>query len=474
MHGERTKYQLTAVAGTNVFVAWLNATGDGGAAFCPCSTLDRICLNCNRMEPTNCECPCECPLNVHYAEDDANNNNDMDDNVAHLKRTIAKNDAALANNAALDANLLPEMTLRHHADICSPTPSAAAAFGDAARTPHLDTWALTADADLQQCVDRNCEQYAVQLDCLGVQGCEWCQVDVDAETYFAVPFCTQSSACYTGVLGAESPYGNDVDLGSAMADAMTPAMGYSVVGPVIGALIALGVVIGVAMFCYRQTYDGHTDALYNSAQETSPFGMPLQRFDFDDNGGRPPDGGGGGGDGNGGPGGDGSGPGAGGAGDGDLGGTGADKQVAMISPYRVLAGTYRAPTTHTESDHGYSTMTPREDSEHQCFALAEPLLRGNVPNGAGSGRRPGRASSSVSDAGSLDTSVSSPANHNQCYDKSNSSSNSSSAAASGFSPRIDTKAIDPSVTQLMSGGGGGRSPHHVQAKVTVHRPMEMF
>ena len=60
-HGERTKYQITAVPGTNVFVALLNATCDGGA-FCPCSTVYRICLNCNRMEQTNFECPCECPL----------------------------------------------------------------------------------------------------------------------------------------------------------------------------------------------------------------------------------------------------------------------------------------------------------------------------------------------------------------------------------------------------------------------------
>lgn len=45
-------------------------------------------------------------------------------------------------------------------------------------------------------------------------GCEWCQVDVDAETYFALPFCTQQSSCYNGVLGAITPYGY-VDLGMA-------------------------------------------------------------------------------------------------------------------------------------------------------------------------------------------------------------------------------------------------------------------
>lgn len=26
--------------------------------------IDRHCLNCDRMEQTACECPCECPMNV--------------------------------------------------------------------------------------------------------------------------------------------------------------------------------------------------------------------------------------------------------------------------------------------------------------------------------------------------------------------------------------------------------------------------
>lgn len=35
---------------------------------------------------------------------------------------------------------------------------------------------------------------------------------MDAETYFALPFCTQQASCFNGVLGAITPYGN-VDLG---------------------------------------------------------------------------------------------------------------------------------------------------------------------------------------------------------------------------------------------------------------------
>ena len=28
--------------------------------------VDRLCLNCHRMEQTECECPCECPLELDF------------------------------------------------------------------------------------------------------------------------------------------------------------------------------------------------------------------------------------------------------------------------------------------------------------------------------------------------------------------------------------------------------------------------
>lgn len=59
--GERTKYHITSISGTNLFIGIVNSSYEDGA-FCPCSRVDRLCLNCNRMEQTDCECPCECPL----------------------------------------------------------------------------------------------------------------------------------------------------------------------------------------------------------------------------------------------------------------------------------------------------------------------------------------------------------------------------------------------------------------------------
>ena len=53
-------------------------------------------------------------------------------------------------------------------------------------------------------------------------------------------------------------------------------------------------------------------------------------------------------------------------------GAGLDN-VAIVSPYRVNTG-YRRPPGG-DSDHGYSTMTPHEDSEHTA-SYVEPLLIG--------------------------------------------------------------------------------------------------
>lgn len=70
--------------------------------------------------------------------------------------------------------------------------------------------------------------------------------------------------------------------------------------------------------------------------------------------------------------------------------------VAIVSPYRVNTG-YRRPAGG-DSDHGYSTMTPHEDSEH-AVSFVEPLLIGRDRY------RPGMRSASV---GSFSSRASSP------------------------------------------------------------------
>lgn len=212
---------------------------------------------------------------------------------------------------------------------------------------------------------------------------------------------------------------------------------YSAIGPVSGVIIALCLVIGFAMYCYRQNLDSANEQLYaagNNSAHDNQFGMPLSRFDYDDI--NPHD-------------------------DGDLGGNSMNRNllrpaagmpVADISPYRMNAGGYRAPPPNAESDHGYSTMTPREDSEHLCFALAEPLINNKRI--------------SMSDSASINTSVSSPTNHNHLHHPS---------THTYFGAAIDKTKLplqQHSDSTILGMTTLPTSPHHIQAPVTVHHPME--
>lgn len=120
---EKTKYQLVSIQGTNLFVGIINSSYDGGA-FCPCSTVDRLCLNCQRMEQLECECPCECPL---------------------LDESCAK------GNESLEVCQQPiEYVYNYKAPMVKGL--------------------------VDVCPMVNCDMFSIQADCLPVIGCTWCQV----------------------------------------------------------------------------------------------------------------------------------------------------------------------------------------------------------------------------------------------------------------------------------------------------------
>lgn len=55
-------YYIVPVLNTNLYLGYVHDNCSSSiTAFCPCSRVDNLCLNCLRMEPTDCECPCECP-----------------------------------------------------------------------------------------------------------------------------------------------------------------------------------------------------------------------------------------------------------------------------------------------------------------------------------------------------------------------------------------------------------------------------
>lgn len=235
VNGERSKYVVTSIPSTNLLVIMQNSTdGDGSAAFCPCSTVDRVCFNCNRIELMNCECPCECPLKSLS----------MHSTIKEYQYGELLVDT---NEEAADR----EVNLFDSVDIC-PTPIEE--YHPMKENPSkLD--------GLNACVKYSCEQYANQFDCLGILGCEWCQIDIDAETLLTSPFCTHQSVCFGGILGSATPYG-DGDLGAVVIDSMLPSA-YAAIGPVVGAIVVLCFIIVIALYCYRNNIEPGMFAVFS-------------------------------------------------------------------------------------------------------------------------------------------------------------------------------------------------------------------
>jgi hypothetical protein len=135
VHGERAKYQIAVVPGTNIFIGLVNTSYDGGASFCPCSTIDHLCLNCYRMEQTECECPCECAMT------------EIDECP-----TMNEEYEAFANSTF---DRMP---------ICPIIPE----YSISMRS--LNT---AIDSDMKQCLNINCELLTSQSECLGMCETFW-------------------------------------------------------------------------------------------------------------------------------------------------------------------------------------------------------------------------------------------------------------------------------------------------------------
>ncbi|XP_055595586.1 VWFA and cache domain-containing protein CG16868 [Uranotaenia lowii] len=422
MYGEKTKYQIMLVPGTNLFLGIVNTTNDGGA-FCPCSTVGNSCLNCNRMEQTECECPCECPLDY---QEESNN----------IDETCRRSNLNAENSTTMTSNGRRPMPSADVTPLCSPLPE---------ELISINALNYESEEELKSCSNINCEDYSTQADCLGLVGCEWCQVDIDGENTLTTPFCTSQLTCFNGVFGSATPYG-DVISNNIMESVLPPA--YSAIGPVAGAILALCLVVGFAMYCYRQNSDqsGASDQLYDDLVVDHCNGVPLSRFDIEE----PPD-------------------------DCDLGRTNPKQNLLMngqnnanyvifpnvASPYQ-MSSNYRRPNPGS-SDHGYSTMTHHEESEHLCLSNTEPV----APH-------PGGKRLSMSDSVSINTSVSSPYSNHQNF----LNQPKGSPQPQNGQPEDQTKLVDPSQTILASPTSVSRTGvfgagHHILVPVTVHRNMDV-
>lgn len=300
IHAEHcARYQITAIPGTNAFLGIVNHTCDTVRAFCPCSMTDRLCLNCQRMEQTECECPCECPLQVSLCTGDL----------------VEEEDRSASCPRVSENPPLPQL-----------------------ETLHLDL--------LERCFRSDCGSRLTEKDCFGVLGCEWCELDTDGVTSLKMPFCSEQHKCFGGILGARTPYADEI-VGEPSEELLTSRS--TPFGPAAGATMGCFLLIAIMVYCYRSRVIRSNSAHYGMSHRCGTLPMAHLYNESDDA-------------------------------DGHgvstpvvlnlvLGGNSYDNRAA-ISPYRVNTG-YRRPAGG-DSDHGYSTMTPHEDSEHLQYF--EPLL----------------------------------------------------------------------------------------------------
>ncbi|KAG8193233.1 hypothetical protein JTE90_005580 [Oedothorax gibbosus] len=259
---------------------------------------DRLCLNCHRMEPTECECPCECPLK-------------MDLCTGHL----------------LNDNHYP--TCPHYPEL-----------------PNLPVVNLNTIDNLQPCYDHHCTSRQGMSECFGVLGCEWCQLDSDGISPLPEKFCTDQRKCFGGVLGSRTPYSDEILDRRLVLDVQFLVIKSTPVGPVAGVLMTAFILVAFLVYYFRSRR--HQQHPYPPASsDTSNFRMThmgseqeqLEQYnepmDMVSPLCRPL----------------------------------VPHMENIASPYRV-ASNYRRPAGG-DSDHGYSTMTPHEDSE---LAYSEPLL----------------------------------------------------------------------------------------------------
>lgn len=227
VNGERTKYQIGAIPDSNIFAVLLNYTSEirSGTVFCPCSTVDKVCFNCKRIESMSCECPCECPIDAINIDSDENGVSGADQANAFDTNDLSTDEIEICDR--LTEEYVPDKEM----------------FNRMADTLN----------GLNQCVNFSCEQYTMQMGCLGIVGCEWCQIDIDGETDLVPAFCTLTSSCFAGRLASNTPYGVS-DIGADAIDAMMPSA-FTIYPLAFGAIIVLIFIVGFGLYCYRQSLE---------------------------------------------------------------------------------------------------------------------------------------------------------------------------------------------------------------------------
>ncbi|NXV49605.1 CAHD1 protein, partial [Uria aalge] len=303
VHGSHcSKYRLTRIPGTNAFVGIVNETCDS-LAFCACSMVDRLCLNCHRWAGVGrytlkMQLPCITSRVVlkHFNE-----------KVFVAKCYICKGLRMILASLCL--------AILKWTELCQ-------------------------TRSLERESKHGLLSFFVFRDCFGVLDCEWCMVDSDGKTHLDKSYCAPQKECFGGIVGAKSPYVDD--LGAIGDEVITLNMIKSApVGPVAGGIMGCIMVLVLAVYAYRHQIHrrSHQHMSPLAAQEMSVRMSNLEndRDERDDD---------------------------------------SHEDRGIISNTRFIAAVIERHAhsperrrrywgrSGTESDHGYSTMSPQEDSEN--------------------------------------------------------------------------------------------------------------
>eukprot|EP00096_Caligus_rogercresseyi_P012429 TRINITY_DN5207_c0_g1_i1.p1 TRINITY_DN5207_c0_g1~~TRINITY_DN5207_c0_g1_i1.p1 ORF type:complete len:1039 (+),score=214.54 TRINITY_DN5207_c0_g1_i1:81-3197(+) len=215
-------------------------------------------------------------------------------------------------------------------------------------------------SDLPECLTTECGRRTREEDCLGVLGCSWCREKLLYDTsnwvsMLSESFCGSLEECFDGRLGQEGPY----QLIDRRNQEISSSLGAfeefrsSPIGPVAGGIMGLFLFLSLSVYCYRIYINGSSPPVLNSSNSDQVTRRlfdhsSLRTLDDEEDKRRPP--------------------------------YACPNNVssieippnAILSPYRMNPE-YRRPPPGTDSDHGYSTMTPFGDIDSDIAVVSQPL-----------------------------------------------------------------------------------------------------
>jgi len=193
------------------------------------------------------------------------------------------------------------------------------------------------------CIHTDCSARSTEQDCFGVLGCSWCNRDGDLP--LKSPVCLEQAECFGGILHSASPYSRAYDQSLVLLDSEDDRSlsRAGPIGPVAGGIMAFFLLLALTVWGYKHWTSGERgllSGLHGSSQrinqleeepdESAPGGGQLN-YGLHQQGD----------------------PGHG---------------ITVVSPYRMNPSYRRPRPAGTDSDHGYSTMTPGGDQDSEIMS----------------------------------------------------------------------------------------------------------